>query len=148
MRPRGARIRDLRQLTMELLDCVSFLLVDGDRFLVERRRMDRVVDPGAIAIPGGHMELRETQEQALARELHEELGLTDGATQFFCTLLNPSEEFRKLFYYAVTDWSGEIENNEAAELIWLTFDDLERLDLAVDHVAIGEYRRVIRRDGP
>ena len=41
---------------MELLDCVAFLLVDGERFLVERRREDKVVDPGAVAIPGGHLE--------------------------------------------------------------------------------------------
>ncbi len=129
---------------MKILDCVSFLLVDGDRFLAERRRADKLVDPGAVAIPGGHLEAGESEEEALARELDEELGLKAKDPQFVCTLLNPSEEFRRLHYYAIHDWSGEIQNNEAEELIWLSFDETDRLDLPVDHVAIGEYLRVIR----
>jgi 8-oxo-dGTP diphosphatase len=136
--------RSLSVDVMEVLDCVAFLLVDGDRFLVERRRRDKTVDPGAVAIPGGHLEPGESPVQALHRELAEELGLTTPDPQYFCTLLNPSEELRKLHYYAVHSWSGEIQNNEAEELLWLPLNDLQDLDLAVDQVAIGEYLRVVR----
>ncbi|MBT4691489.1 MAG: NUDIX domain-containing protein [Rhodospirillaceae bacterium] len=128
----------------DILDCVTFLLVDGDRFLVERRRLDKVVDPGAVSIPGGHLEPGESVEDALHRELAEELGLTTTEPQYFCTLLNPSEELRRLHYYALHNWSGEMQNNEAEELLWLPLDDLQGLDLAVDHVAIGEYLRVVK----
>ena len=129
---------------MDVLDCVAFLLVKDGRFLVERRRRDKLVDPGAVAIPGGHLEPGESSLEALHRELHEELGLTTANPQFICTLLNPSEEFRKLDYYALQFWSGEIENNEAEALLWLSLDDLSGLDLAVDRVAVGEYLRVVR----
>ena len=132
---------------MKVLDCVSFLLVDGDRFLAERRKLEKTVDPGAVAIPGGHLEPGESPEDALRRELDEELGLTAKDPCFVCTLLNPSEEFRRLHYYVLRDWSGEIENNEAEELIWLRFDELDRLDLAVDHVAIGEFERIFKSRG-
>ena len=60
---------------MEMLECAGFLLVDGDRFLVERRRPDKAVDPGAVAIPGGHLDAGESPMDALHRELREELGL-------------------------------------------------------------------------
>ena len=35
----------------------------------------KVVDPGFIAIPGGHTENEETPEEALRREMREELGI-------------------------------------------------------------------------
>ncbi len=127
---------------MEILDCAGFLLVGDGRFLVERRKLDKLVDPGAVAIPGGHLEPGESPLEALHRELYEELGVAAKSPQFICTLLNPSEEFRRLHYYLVDDWSGEIENNEAEEILWLSFDDINRLDLAVDRVAIGEYQRL------
>lgn len=54
-----------RAMKMEVHECVSFILVKGDQVLLETRAKDKESDPGAIAIPGGHMELNETQQQTL-----------------------------------------------------------------------------------
>ncbi len=129
---------------MEMLECAGFLLVDGDRFLVERRRPDKAVDPGAVAIPGGHLDAGESPIDALHRELREELGLAALRVDYICTLLHRSEEFRKLHYHAVWGWSGEIENNEAEALLWLGFDEVDQLDLPVDRTAIAEFLRIYR----
>ncbi len=128
---------------MKTLECVAFLLLDGDRFLAERRRMDRSLVPGAVAIPGGHMEPGETQIAALHRELDEELAVRTTEAHYFCTLLHRADAIRHLHYYAVPSWQGAIENHEAEALLWIPLDEPERLDLEVDRVAIGEYLRLL-----
>ncbi len=47
----------------------------GPRFLVIRRSQ-AVVAPGAYCFPGGGIEEHESEEQALVREIREELGVT------------------------------------------------------------------------
>lgn len=60
---------------MNVHECVSFILVKDAQVLLETRAKDKATDPGVVAIPGGHLELDETQQQALYRELKEELNI-------------------------------------------------------------------------
>jgi 8-oxo-dGTP pyrophosphatase MutT (NUDIX family) len=129
---------------MEMLDCVAFLLVEGDTFLAERRSMSKTLYPGAVAIPGGHLEDGESIEEALDRELDEELEIRCRSPRYVCTLLDRSIELRRLHYYAVEAWAGEIGNNEAEEVTWIRFDDLDALTLEADRVAVREYLRHYR----
>ena len=59
-----------------------------------------------------------------------------------CTLLHRAEEVRKIHYFAVESWEGEILNREAEALLWFPFDELHTLDLVIDRVAVHEYLRV------
>ena len=128
------------------LDCVAFLLIQGDRVLLERRSPAKRVVPGVLAIPGGHMEESESTEEALRRELREELGLTASELRYVCTLLHRSEEFRKLHYFAVTVWDGELIAHEADGLEWVDMHHAATFDLDVDRLAVSEYLRVYRPD--
>ena len=124
------------------LECVAFMLVKDNHVLAEKRKLTKPLVPGAVALPGGHMEDDEHPEDALSRELLEELGVLARRVVYVCTLLHRAEEVRKIHYFAVESWEGEILNREAEALLWLPFDELHTLDLVIDRVAVHEYLRV------
>jgi mutator protein MutT len=127
---------------MRPVECIAFMLIQDGQVLAEKRKATKRVVPGAIALPGGHIEVRESPEEALYREMQEEVGLVPTETAYVCTLLHRSQEFRKLHYFAVTRWEGAIIPHEAASVLWIPLDALETLDLDVDRIAVQEYRRV------
>lgn len=126
------------------LECTAFMLIQNEQLLVEKRRADKKLLPNAICIPGGHNDPNESAEQTLLRELKEELGLETDSYQFVCTLMHFSQEVRKLHYFAVESWSGEMVMEEAEELRWIDLNDLEALDIDVDRIAVQEFKRVYR----
>jgi 8-oxo-dGTP diphosphatase len=128
----------------EPLECVAALVVKDGTLLAEERKLTKKVMPGAVALPGGHVERGEKAEDAVRRELQEELGIVPIHLQYICTLLHRSQEFRKLHYFAVTRWKGRIRNHEAASLRWLPMTESRSLDLDVDRLAVAEYCRIYR----
>lgn len=118
------------------------MLIRDGMLLAEKRKLTKTVVPGAVALPGGHLEAGEQPEEAVQRELEEELGIAPVEVRYVCTLLHRSQEFRKLHYFVVTQWEGNIRNREAASLMWLPFTALQELDLDVDRLAVAEYLRV------
>ncbi len=127
---------------MKPIDTIAYLIIRENRILAEQRKLTKTVCPGATAIPGGHVEADESLEAALKRELLEELGVTTDDYDFVCSLLHRSAEFRKLNYFVVNSWEGELQNNEADALVWIPLNALDELDLDVDRVAVKEYLRV------
>ena len=124
------------------LDCIAFMLVKNGRLLVEKRKLSKKVDPGCVSIPGGHVEDGESLEEALYRELDEELGIVPDAVRYICTLIHYSQEIQKIHYFAIESWDGDISNREADSLHWIQIGEVNNLDIAVDRVAVQEYLRV------
>ncbi len=127
---------------MRPVECIAFLLLQDGQVLAEKRQRTKRVVPGVIALPGGHIEVHESPEGALSREMQEELGIVPREMAYVCTLLHRSQEFRKLHYFAVTRWEGAIRPQEAEAVLWMPLNALETLDLDVDRIAVQEYRRV------
>jgi 8-oxo-dGTP diphosphatase len=123
------------------LECVACLLVADGQVLAERRLLTRMLAPGAVAIPGGHVEAGERLEEAVCREVHEELGIVAHELRYVCTLLHRAEELRRIHYFAVVGWEGTIANHEAASLLWLPLNGLGPLDFDIDRIAVAELRR-------
>jgi 8-oxo-dGTP diphosphatase len=129
---------------MRPVECIAFILLQDDQVLAEKRKLTKRLVPGAVALPGGHIEAGESPEEALSREMQEEVGLVPMETVYVCTLLHRAQEFRKLHYFAVTRWQGEIIPQEAESLVWIPFNALETLDLDVDQIAVREYLRAYK----
>ena len=124
---------------MKWVDCVVFMLFENDQVLAERRKLTKVVEPGIMALPGGHCEDGETRQESLLRELKEELEIIPHGYRHVCTLLHKSQENRRLYYYAIESWQGVIQNREAESLHWISTDHLDMLDLCVDQQAVKKY---------
>ncbi len=126
---------------MKVFECVSFMLLKDEEVLLETRAKDKATDPGAIAIPGGHMEQGETQQQALFRELEEELNVIPQSFVYLCSLYHPTTELQLIHYYVVSDWQGEIECHEAESVDWYSPVD-SPVGTEVDRVALKELQRL------
>jgi 8-oxo-dGTP diphosphatase len=127
---------------MEWVDCVAFMLFENSQVLAERRKLTKTIEPGILALPGGHCEDGETLQESLLRELKEELDIIPHGFRYVCTLLHKSKEYRKLHYYAIESWQGAIQNQEAESLYWVSISQLDMLDLHVDQQAVKEYLRI------
>ncbi|MBT9500224.1 MAG: NUDIX domain-containing protein [Burkholderiaceae bacterium] len=88
------------------------------RFLLTSRPVGKVY-AGYWEFPGGKLEQGETVEQALRRELHEELGITIGAVHDWKIELMDYPHARvRLHFCKVFEWSGEFEMREQQAMAW------------------------------
>lgn len=103
---------------------------DGD-FLLTSRPAGKVYN-GYWEFPGGKLEAGETVEQALQRELHEELGITIGpASLWKVELVDYPHALVRLSFCKVFSWTGDLQMREAQSFSW------QRLPVAVAPVLPG-----------
>ena len=84
---------------------------------------------GMWEFPGGKIELGETAESALKREIQEELGIDITVDKFLCTTDYDYPSFHLTMHcYLCRIISGEIELREHKSARWLTVEALDSVE--------------------
>ena len=102
-----------------VVDVAVGVLVRADgAFLLTSRPAGKVY-AGYWEFPGGKLEAGESVEQALRRELQEEIGLTIAAAHpWRVELVDYPHSFVRLHLCKVFDWSGDMQMREAQDFAW------------------------------
>ena len=108
------------QAERAVVDVAVGVLMQGEAFLLTSRPEGKVY-AGFWEFPGGKLEAGESVEQALRRELQEELGITIGAVQVWKTqMVDYPHALVRLHFCKVWDWQGELQMREAQSHAWQT----------------------------
>jgi 8-oxo-dGTP diphosphatase len=112
----------MRRHRVEVVAAV--ILRDDGRFLLARRPAGKAY-AGYWEFPGGKIENGESADDALRRELHEELGV-DAVTAFPWVTrdYDYSHAAVHLRFFRVVGWRGEPRGREAQQLAWQSTRDL------------------------
>lgn len=101
------------------VDVAVGVLIDArGNFLLTSRPVGKVY-AGYWEFPGGKLEAGESVEQALRRELHEELGITIGpAKPWQVTVMDYAHARVRLHFCKVFVWQGDFEMREGQRMAW------------------------------
>ena len=105
----------------QAVDVAVGVLIDAaGNFLLTSRPAGKVY-ASYWEFPGGKVEAGESIEQALRRELHEELGITIGPAQAWKIELMDYPHARvRLHFCKVFAWQGDFEMREGQQMAWQT----------------------------
>jgi 8-oxo-dGTP diphosphatase len=112
----GQRPREGDRRVVEV--AVGVLIQPDGQFLLTSRPAGKVYE-GYWEFPGGKIEAGETVEQALRRELQEEIGVTIGSAQpWRIELVDYPHALVRLNFCKVFDWQGTLVMKEGQRHAW------------------------------
>ena len=130
-------------MAKKYVEVVAAILVkDGKVFAARRKPSAHLA--GFWEFPGGKVEVGETAEQCLARELQEELNIVVRVGEYIGENMHDyGIKVVRLVAYLVEHLSGNLELIEHDEMRWLSLDELESVEWApADIPLVEKYRRM------
>lgn len=120
----------------KMIEVVAAVFRDGDKYFCAQRK-----DKGELAkkweFPGGKIELNETHQQALVREIKEELSADIKVNEFIMTVVHEYNSFILTMHaYECKVDSGELIISEHLDSKWLTIDEMGSYDFAAADLPI------------
>ncbi|PUE59002.1 7,8-dihydro-8-oxoguanine-triphosphatase [Limnohabitans curvus] len=121
-----------RSIDRSLVQVAVGVLMRGDDAFLLTSRPEGKAYAGFWEFPGGKLEAGETVEQALRRELQEEIGITiHDCTLWKTERIDYPHALVQLNFCKVTQWSGELQMLESQSFAW------QQLPVAVKPVLPG-----------
>jgi 8-oxo-dGTP diphosphatase len=114
---------------------VGAVILDGYKILLEKRRNEP--SKGKWSVPGGLVELGESVEEAVVREVHEETGLivVEPRLVDVVNYVSLGEKGAIIYHYVILDYLVTVQSgkakaaSDADALRWVPFNEVEEYDL-------------------
>jgi len=114
---------------------VGAVIIKDGKILLEKRKNDP--GKGKWSIPGGLVELGESVEQTVIREVKEETGLDVKKPEHIDVVDNVvrDENGEVKYHFVIIDYFVKLKGgtlkaaSDAEELKWITFDEVDKYDL-------------------
>lgn len=123
---------------------VDGIVQRGDSILL----IERLNPPFGYALPGGFVDVGESCEDAVVRELKEEVDLDIESISLFGVYSDPKRDSRghvASVVYVTKTSSNPLAGDDAKDYYWIKLDDIDNIQLAFDHRRIIEdYRRQLK----
>ena len=132
-------------MTKKIIEVVGAAIIKEDKVLV-MQRSNQMTLPGMWEFPGGKVEANETEQEALIREIKEELSVTINILDY---INEASYDYDfgtvQLKVYTAEIISGQITLEEHSDGKWVTADELKNIDWApVDIPAAKALVKILR----
>lgn len=109
------------------IEVAAAVITQNGRFLLSKR-LNHQHQGGKWEFPGGKIEANETIEQALFRELFEEININVSECSHFMTVEHEYEDKKvKLHFMLVTHFDGDPNGNEGQQVQWFDAKTIQTL---------------------
>lgn len=129
--------------SMKKIEVVAAIIKHGDKIFATQRGYGEFKD--GWEFPGGKMELGETREEALKREIREELATIINIDEFVQTIEYDYPSFHLTMHcYLCSVISGELTLLEHEAAKWLSVAEIETVEwLPADEELLGTLKQVL-----
>lgn len=129
----------------KMIEVVAAVFNDGNKYFCAQRK-----DKGELAkkweFPGGKIEVNETHQEALVREIKEELSAGIKVGDFITTVVHEYNTFILTMHaYSCQIVSGELIISEHLDSKWLSLDEMKHYDFAAADLPIIEKLKAIKK---
>jgi 8-oxo-dGTP diphosphatase len=123
---------------MSLIEVGAAVILKKDKVLLTQRNLNKHMG-GKWEFPGGKIENDETNEEGLAREIKEELGVLIKIEEKLCMTTHRYPEYLvRLHTYISTLVSTEFVISEHEGIAWVTKDEILSYDLVPADIKIAK----------
>ena len=135
-------------MKIEQIKVVAGLILQNNKLLICQRPKFKD-HPLKWEFPGGKIKNNETNEEALIREINEELSINIiNYEELISYNFNYKDLDKKVFiyFYLVNNFSGKVLNNFHKELKWIEIKDIREYDFLegdhkiIDHISSNDFK--------